>query len=627
METHYSQLPIIPQAKGLSIDETFLLAARILGFTEGDEIHRRELFPFIQVNMTNSLEESLQGTIEKSEFWTRRGAGVYALNNKGYTRMMKTFRDNIQEQPRVLLYKISRKYKGKTFKVHIDTKSKTITTFIDEEEVPTRVAINLLDSFNAHFRVNSNSSTSKIWNWIVQDKDYYWETLTSDSGATEIKKKPLREMNISGQKYWIFQANPDLYDLESAIKEFREISFLVNQHVAEIGIGDIVFLWESGPKAGIIALASILTNPTMMPENIYEKKYTLKDEKFTGYKMRVQIRIDKILEQRLNKEKIQSVPPLKNISILKSAQGSNFPLTKEEGDTLYSIIHEIGDGNRITEPEPTPQYTYENLLIDIGVERQVLDGWLNAIERKKQVIFYGPPGTGKTFTARKIAKYLASKHEGIVDIVQFHPAFAYEDFIQGIRPKTTSDGGLDYSLVNGRFLDFCDKASENGKISVLIIDEINRADLSRVFGELMYLLEYRDEEVALASGKTMSIPDNVRIIGTMNTADRSIALVDHALRRRFAFLRLFPDYELLRRYHYGSGFNPEGLIQVLSKVNKEIGDNNYSIGVSFFMVPNIRKNIEAIWKLEIEPYLEEFFFDDQERVDSFRWENVSEKIS
>jgi 5-methylcytosine-specific restriction protein B len=123
-------------------------------------------------------------------------------------------------------------------------------------------------------------------------------------------------------------------------------------------------------------------------------------------------------------------------------------------------------------------------------------------------------------------------------------------------------------VVPGRFKEFCREAAKRRSPCVLIVDEINRANLSRVFGELMYLLEYRKEEVPLAGGGKFRIPENVRLIGTMNTADRSIALVDHALRRRFAFLELYPDYELLRKYHSTTGFPVDNLIGELMKLNQ-----------------------------------------------------------
>lgn len=195
---------------------------------------------------------------------------------------------------------------------------------------------------------------------------------------------------------------------------------------------------------------------------------------------------------------------------------------------------------------------------------------------------------------------------------------------QGIRPLASPGGTLEYSVVPGRFLDFCRKAEGKG-ICVLIIDEINRANLARVFGELMYLLEYRDREIPLSvDGKLFKIPENVRIIGTMNTADRSIALVDHALRRRFAFIKLQPDYEILKRYHIkeNTGFPAGNLIQVLVDLNRTIKDPNYEIGISYFLKPDLTDHLESIWKMEIEPYLEEYFFDNAKSVEQFRWEKI-----
>jgi len=163
----------------------------------------------------------------------------------------------------------------------------------------------------------------------------------------------------------------------------------------------------------------------------------------------------------------------------------------------------------------------------------------------------------------------------------------------------------------------------------LIIDEINRANLSNVFGELMYLLEYRDQEINLAgSHEPFNIPENVRIIGTMNTADRSIALVDHALRRRFAFIKIAPNYNILKRYYEECfiNFPIDQLIQVLQDINKMINDPNYEIGISFFMVYNIKDNLKDIWEMEIEPYLEEYFYNALDKIEQFRWNKVKIKL-
>lgn len=253
--------------------------------------------------------------------------------------------------------------------------------------------------------------------------------------------------------------------------------------------------------------------------------------------------------------------------------------------------------------------------------------WERDIERKGQVIFYGPPGTGKTYIAEKFALGLIEGGDGFTESLQFHPSYAYEDFVEGIRPEVDDEGRLTYPLVPGRFLEFCERASARTDRCVLVIDEINRADLSRVFGELMYLLEYRNKEIPLANGKMFHIPDNVRIVGTMNTADRSIALVDHALRRRFAFIALYPDYDILRKYHEGTDFPVEELVTILKSLNQKIGDKNYHIGITYFLRENIGDEMRGIWVTEIEPYLEEYFFNQLDVIEEFRWDIVKGRLS
>ncbi|MEM7347756.1 MAG: AAA family ATPase [Chloroflexota bacterium] len=278
-------------------------------------------------------------------------------------------------------------------------------------------------------------------------------------------------------------------------------------------------------------------------------------------------------------------------------------------------------------PVINPAYPLSQLVAETGFDEAQLTRWVKAIERKGQAIVYGPPGTGKTFIAEKLAQHLIGGSDGFADLVQFHPAYAYEDFIQGIRPQSEGET-LTYPLVPGRFLNVCRQATQRQGICVLIIDEINRANLARVFGELMYLLEYRNRDIPLASGGRLRIPDNVRLIGTMNTADRSIAMVDHALRRRFAFLRLSPNYEILRHYHRDqkSDINIEGLIKQLKALNKQINDTHYELGITFFLRKNLSEELPNIWQLEIEPYLEEYFFDQPETIEDFRWETIKNRL-
>ena len=294
-------------------------------------------------------------------------------------------------------------------------------------------------------------------------------------------------------------------------------------------------------------------------------------------------------------------------------------------DHLYSLVNES---------KLNPKYTLSKCAEETGFDETELNRYIRAIHRKGQTIIQGPPGTGKTFIAEKLAKHLIGDGggNGFSDIIQFHPAYTYEDFIEGLRP-TTQNEQLTYSIVPGKFLEFCEKAKAYKDTCVLIIDEINRANLSQVFGELMYLLDDRQDtkrSIILASGTPFKIPTNVRIIGTMNTADRSIALVDNALRRRFAFIPVYPNYEVLQQYHQRekTGFPVDKLISILRQVNQKINNKHYELGISFFLLNPLDKDIiKDIWEMEIEPYLEEYFFDDQAKMDEFLWDKIEAQFS
>ena len=303
------------------------------------------------------------------------------------------------------------------------------------------------------------------------------------------------------------------------------------------------------------------------------------------------------------------------------------PPTKPLADTHYEIVpakailKEPAASKLETATISQPAYPLPQFAAKTGYAEAELGQWAQAIARKGQAIFYGPPGTGKTFMAEKMAQHLIGGGDGFTELIQFHPAYAYEDFMQGIRPFTRHNA-IHYEMTPGRFMQFCDQARQRDGRCVLIIDEINRANLASVFGELMYLLEYRDQDIPLSGGGRFSIPPNIRILGTMNTADRSIALVDHALRRRFAFIHLPPNYDVLRRFHQDRDFNADRLTAVLRRLNNQIGDPHYHVGHAFFLRRDLAAQIEAIWRMEIEPYLEEYFFDQPDRVEMFRWEKL-----
>jgi MrcB-like, N-terminal domain/AAA domain (dynein-related subfamily)/EVE domain len=465
-------------------------------------------------------------------------------------------------------------------------------------------------------------------NSVPQDKQIIDEVdtlLTFYSGYVDSKHKVAHENN----SIWIFQANPKIFDLSGALNELTELTWLVQQSKRDIRAGGQVFLWESGKNAGIVASARILEDPKEMEQNEGEKRFNIEDRKFDGIRLRVSLKLETIFLNRIKREELLAHPILSKLGIITFPNATNFAVTQEQFLALIDLIGER-DGmppkGKIVPTLINPVYTLRQLSEESLIDEAVLERWVKAIERKGQGILYGPPGTGKTFIARKLAEHIIAEGDGFAEIVQFHPAYSYEDFIQGIRPRTRKEGGLDYPVVPGRFLQFCEEALTREQACVLIIDEINRANLSRVFGELMYLLEYRDHRVPLAGGGSFKIPANVRLIGTMNTADRSIALVDHALRRRFAFIQLNPNYDILRRYHKEDGSLIENLIEIIQRLNKEIGDHRYEIGISYFLHKDLKSQIEDIWRMEIEPYLEEYFFDQPEKVDLFRWGKLQQRL-
>ena len=245
------------------------------------------------------------------------------------------------------------------------------------------------------------------------------------------------------------------------------------------------------------------------------------------------------------------------------------------------------------------------------------------LEEKGQVIFQGPPGTGKTYVARKLAACLAGSRDR-VRLIQFHPSYAYEDFVQGFRPDIV-DGRPGFVRKDGPLLDMAKRAKrEKNAKHFLVIDEINRGNLSKVLGELYFLLEYRDESIRLQYSDTdFSLPPNLYIIGTMNTADRSIALVDLALRRRFSFVEFDTSEEpikgLLRRWLQAKAPGMDWVADVVERANAKLDDPDAAIGPSYFMKEGLTEERAArIWEHDVEPYIEERLYGDRSRLEEFK---------
>ena len=244
------------------------------------------------------------------------------------------------------------------------------------------------------------------------------------------------------------------------------------------------------------------------------------------------------------------------------------------------------------------------------------------LQDKRQIVFYGPPGTGKTYVALELAHHFAGA-EDATDLVQFHPSYAYEDFVEGYRPADKS-GQPGFELQPGPLKRIADKArSQPDATHVLVIDEINRGNVARVFGELYFLLEYRNREISLQySEKQFSLPKNLWFIATMNTADRSIALVDAALRRRFRFVEFSPHESpiknLLRDWLRERKPDFLWVADLVDLANSKLPDRHLAIGPSYFMHNELDDEwVELIWKHSIIPYLEEQLFGDDALLAEF----------
>lgn len=295
-------------------------------------------------------------------------------------------------------------------------------------------------------------------------------------------------------------------------------------------------------------------------------------------------------------------------------------LTDVYDDVLALLeLDDEEEGELEAEAARPPMGLPDEIIDRLLISREWLTEFVELLEERRQVILYGPPGTGKTFLAQEVAEALGGK--GHVTLVQFHPSYAYEDFFEGYRPAGSSDGGVSLQLVPGPFRKVVDLARANpSEPYFLIIDEINRANLAKVFGELYFLLEYRDRTIDLLyssgdSGPAFSLPANVYIIGTMNTADRSIALVDAAMRRRFAFLSLHPEDEkldLVLRAWLRDRDLPEDVADLLVELNRRIQDKDFKIGPSYLMTPSVTSDagLDRIWRTSILPLLEEYHVGD-----------------
>ncbi len=250
-----------------------------------------------------------------------------------------------------------------------------------------------------------------------------------------------------------------------------------------------------------------------------------------------------------------------------------------------------------------------------------------------QVILAGPPGTGKTWAASHTALFIAAGDPDLVRTVQLHPSYGYEEFVEGVRP-VARQGSVSFERVDGVVVEMAHEFADRDRF-VLVVDELNRANVPRVFGELFYLLEYRDHKIDLQYSKAFQLPAGFSMIGTMNTADRSIRSIDTALRRRFEIFDCPPSEQILSRYQAMPENRPqmtgliEGFVALNGRLTDEL-DRHHTIGHTFFMRRGFNTNdLRRVWNRQLRPLIEEYFFDQPDLAAKFTldqfWPNAAAK--
>lgn len=455
-----------------------------------------------------------------------------------------------------------------------------------------------------------------IWN-NATDTKFVTKTLTDITKYKEYCKELLEiicsKENEEKRYFWL-NANPKIWSF-SEIKPGETIEYSaynennnkrrIYQRFEEAKIGDEVLAYETTPVKAIVGICKV--------------DKSLKNNAITFRKIEQ-------FAHPIPFKNIKDIPELKEMEYFKNNQGSLFKVTNEEYNILMDIIREENPVIKKT----YKKYSSDEFLDDVYMTKEQYEEIKNLITEKQNIILQGSPGVGKTYMAKKLVySLIEEQNNNQIEMIEFHQNYSYEDFIEGYRPN--EEGKLE--LEKGIFLQFCLTAENNpDKDFYLIIDEINRGNLSKIFGELLMLIEKdkRETSVTLAYSKVkFKVPKNLYLIGLMNTADRSIAIIDYALRRRFSFVDIMPAYENVNFKEYIASFNNEKLnktVRTIKELNKEISSDvslgeEFMIGHSYFCnltKDNLDNKIDLIIKYEIKPLLKEYWFDNKEKLEEWK---------
>lgn len=451
-----------------------------------------------------------------------------------------------------------------------------------------------------------------------------------EKGGLEIGAEPKPVVVVppvpTGVAYWWMNANPKIWDFGALPIGGKETYTSHNdkgnkrriyQHFLAAKPGDIVLGYIGQPQKELVAVCRI-TQGLHQTKNGAEIEFEKTEN----------------LASPISYDTLQaSVELAKSEPFVNNLQGSLFKLTEQEYDIIRSLI----DETNIPPKTDIENYDKKKAMKSLFLAETQFDEMLAALKEKKNVVLQGAPGVGKTYIAKRLAYALIGSNDPQrIEMIQFHQSYSYEDFIQGFRPTPKGHFDLKYGI----FHQFCRRAQREeaqGKPYVFIIDEINRGNLSKIFGELMMLIEPdkrgKEHAIPLAysqdADERFYIPENLHLIGMMNTADRSLAMVDYALRRRFRFITLRPELlsEAFHTFLIDTGAKPELVKKIIARMtalNEAIAADTknlglaYQIGHSYFCPRNginpddgwYRRVIES----EIVPLIQEYWFDNDQKV-------------
>ena len=481
---------------------------------------------------------------------------------------------------------------------------------------------------------NSRDDGSTQW-WTIlytgrdagkdEDGSFVWKL--RDELSTALDKVDLSGIELyvaaaPGEQdhgYWWLNANPKIWSFSDiAVGEVQSYTLYnengnkrrIFQNFLDAKAGDMIIGYESNPVKQIVAIGRVSA------EQDGEKLFFEKVEGLTS---------------PIDYATLRGCPELERMEYFQNPQGSLFKLTRGEYDFILDMIREE---NPVTSEASIDAYTKSDFLDEVYMTEKRYESLVAVLRNKKNIILQGAPGVGKTFAARRLAwSMMGEKDDGRIEFVQFHQNYSYEDFMMGYKP--VEDG---FELKYGIFYRFCQKAANQpDKEFFFIIDEINRGNMSKIFGELLMLIEkdYRGTKATLAyNGLSFSVPKNLYIIGMMNTADRSLAMIDYALRRRFSFFEVEPGFDSEGFIQYQNDLNNETLNELVSKVkdlNREISldkslGKGFCIGHSYFCGRDVctEEWLHSIVDYDILPMLSEYWFDDVGKLQ--RWENILQGV-